>query len=385
MTLPCERCLQRSWVLASFAGYIERVRHRAGNVLAVLSLDDDELLGLLSGSGGAGALRRPRPPFDAVAMRDACARAGIAALCRHDERYPPALAGLPGAPAVLYCAGRPERLAELLAEPAAAVVGSRRASPEGLEVARALGRGLAAARVTVVSGMAQGVDAAAHAGALQAGAATVAVLPGGAERPYPAGKRPLYRDLVRRAAVLSEWPPGFAPRRWCFTARNRIVAGLARATIVIEAGARSGSLTTAAFALDFGRSLGAVPGCVLADGTAGSNALLFDGANAVRDARDALELSCGVEEARARRGPAQLEASPDRDAAAAIAPRLRRLLRDVEQGRIGQPSLLDPPGPGATPAADLARLELLGLIARGPGGRYFRTPRGGLGTAPDEG
>jgi DNA processing protein len=268
---------------------------------------------------------------------------------------------------VLYCSGDPTRLDELLAAPAAAVVGTRRASPYALEVAQALGHGLSSAGVTVVSGMAYGVDSAAHAGAVEAGAATIAVLAGSPDIATPAGKRALHRQLIARAAVVSEWPPGFKPRPWCFTARNRIIAGLAAATIVVEAGDHSGSLTTARFAEASSRPVGAVPGRVTSAGAAGSNALLYDGAHVVRDARDAFQLACGVSPSPVATQLELPSLSPRRPA---LSRRQRLLLGAIEEGDGSNAALHE----GAEDTlVELAELELLGLIRRGPGGRYVRT------------
>ena len=174
-------------------------------------------------------------------------------------------------------------------------MGTRRASADGLEVARALGRGLAAAGVTVVSGMALGVDSAAHAGALESSGRTVAVLAGGADVPYPPSKARLHQLIAERGCVVGELPPGFVAMRWCFPARNRIIAALAHMTIVVEAARRSGSLITAEIAADIGRDVGAVPGPVTAWRSAGTNALLRDGATVIRDAADALDVAVGVD------------------------------------------------------------------------------------------
>ena len=182
-----------------------------------------------------------------------CARPSSARDCRRPAgttpAYPARLRDLDDAPAALFVAGGVARLealagADLEQGPrAVAVVGTRRASADGLEVARALGRGLAAAGVTVVSGMALGVDSAAHAGALESSGRTVAVLAGGADVPYPPSKARLHQLIGERGCVVGELPPGFVAMRWCFPARNRIIAALAHMTIVVEAARRSGSLS----------------------------------------------------------------------------------------------------------------------------------------------
>ena len=326
-------------------------------------MTDEDLIAALGGDRRA-TIERAHEAFDPVRAREHLTASAIAAICRHDDGYPSRLLEAEDAPAVLHVAGEPERLSALAAPdaPAAAVVGARRAGVEGLEVARGLGRGLAAAGVTVVSGMALGIDSAAHAGALEAGGPTLTVLAGGADVPYPASKRRLHRELVRTQAAISEMPPGFTPFRWCFPARNRTIAGLASLTIVVEATERSGSLITADLAQELGRAVGAVPGPVTAPRHAGSNALLRDGALVIRDAQDALDevLGIGVASVRTARAADGLE------------PRLRNLLRRVEDGRDTVSALAASPAEAQHALAGLAELELLGFLRRAPGGRYVR-------------
>jgi DNA processing protein len=243
---------------------------------------------------------------------------------------------------------------------AVAVVGTRRASADGLEVARALGRGMAAAGVTVVSGMALGVDSAAHAGALESSGRTVAVLAGGADVPYPPSKARLHREIADRGCVIGELPPGFVAMRWCFPARNRVIAALAHMTVVVEAARRSGSLITAEIAADIGREIGAVPGPVTAWRSAGTNALLRDGATVIRDAADVLDVAIGVE----RHEAAVLH----------LDPRLRTLLGAVADGRDTLAGLAVTPADVAPTLAALTELELLGHVRRAAGGRYVVIP-----------
>jgi DNA processing protein len=226
-------------------------------------------------------------------------------------------------------------------------------------------RGLAAAGVTVVSGMALGVDSAAHAGALEAGGRTVAVLAGGADVPYPASKRALHARIAELGCVVSELPPGLGPHRWAFPARNRLIAALAHMTVVVEAAERSGSLITAEFAADLGREVGAVPGPVTTWRSAGANALLRDGATLVRDARDVLDAVLGVEDGRAATGSHTAARPP-------LEPRLHRLLDAVETGRDTVGALARHPAEVAEVVAGLTELELLGALRRVAGGRYVR-------------
>jgi DNA processing protein len=169
------------------------------------------------------------------------------------------------------------------------IVGARRASAYGREVARALSAELTGAGLLVVSGMAFGIDACAHRGALEAGR-TVAVLGCGPDVAYPAAHRSLWRRIQENGLVLSELPPGTGAWRWSFPARNRIIAALAGITVVVEAAERSGSLVTAEIARKLGRALGAVPGPVSARTSAGANDLLADGASLIRNAEDVLNV-----------------------------------------------------------------------------------------------
>lgn len=361
----CDACLRRTALVALLAPHVERGRRDRRRLSEMLALSDERLIEAL-GADRSAAIRRAHEAFDPALARERLVGASMHAVCRHDPCYPPRLLEADDAPAVLHVAGNLERLA-ILADrdvPAVAVVGARRAGVEGIEVARGLGRGLAAAGVTVVSGMALGIDAAAHAGALEVGGPTITVLAGGADVAYPASKRSLHRELVRTQAAISEMPPSFRPFRWCFPARNRTIAGLASLTIVVEATERSGSLITADLAQELGRAVGAVPGSVTAARFAGSNALLRDGAFVIRDAQDALDEVLGIGVATALTGRRADE----------LAPPLRELLGLVENGRDTVSALAATPGEAQHAMAGLAELEMLGFLRRGPGGHYVRLP-----------
>lgn len=234
---------------------------------------------------------------------------------------------------------------ELLALPAVAVVGARACSPYGAQVARMLGRELAAAGVVVVSGLARGVDGEAHRGALEAGGHTVAVLGCGIDRDYPAAHAGLAHKIAERSLIVSEYEPGVEPLAWRFPARNRIIAGLCAATVVVEARERSGALITADFALEEGREVFAVPGEITSSLSVGTNGLLRLGATPLTGAADVLE-SLGIEK----------EARP-----AATHPFLELLPATADE-------LVRATGltPGEVAAA-LAELELGGLAAEGDG------------------
>ncbi|MDX6727684.1 MAG: processing protein, partial [Baekduia sp.] len=218
-------------------------------------------------------------------------------------------------------------------------------------------------------------DSAAHAGALDAAGATVAVLAGGADVPYPRTKARLYERIVASGgAVISEMPPGFRAFRWNFPARNRLIAALAPVTIVVEAAERSGSLITADLALELGRDVAAVPGPVWSWRSRGTNALLRDGATLIRDARDALDLALGLEAADAAMRRMASESVPP---PAGLAPELVALLAAVDDGRDTIGALAADAAGAAGVRAALMELELLGLVRRAPGGRVLRTPRAG--------
>jgi len=359
----CSNCLRRSWLVGRLADPIERARDRARRLPGILALSDRDLLGALDERGG-GPVSADYESFDAVDAERSCEAAGVEALCRCDAGYPTRLRDLDDPPAVLFVAGEVDRFLALVREQPVAVVGARRASGYGLEVAFALGRGIAAAGVTVVSGMALGVDSAAHAGALEANGGTVAVLAAGPERAYPASKRHLHARIRAEGAVVSELPPGTTARRWSFPARNRIIAALAALTVVVEAGESSGSLITASLATQVGRDVAAVPGRVTSPLSAGTNGLIMEGAHPVRDARDVVEGLFGAGTLRA------LAPAPRR----ALPPELCAVLEAVGEGDDSVPRLCARGFAADTALAAFAELELLGYVRRGAGGRYAVVP-----------
>jgi DNA processing protein len=361
----CDPCLRRSWLVARLAGRIELARHEQRRLREILALSDDDLLAGVAGDARARVAAQ-LDGLEPADLRAAADDAGLEAVCRHGASYPARLGDLSDAPATLWIAGGRDRLCGLVGggledgARAVAVVGTRRASPEGLEVARALGRGLAVAGVTVVSGMALGVDSAAHAGAIEGGGRTVAVLAGGADLPYPRTKAALHREITTLGCVVSEMPPGARPFRWCFPARNRTIAALSHMTVVVEAASRSGSLITAEMAADLGREVGAVPGAVLSWRAQGANALLRDGATLVRGVRDVLDAVVGVGVQRDQLPPAP-----------GLEPRLRAMLEAVSGGADTVAALARAPDEAERALAQLTELELLGLVRRAPAGRYI--------------
>ncbi len=256
----------------------------------------------------------------------------IRCLRRRHTAFPQLLAAIHDPPRELHLRGRAED--EVLSRPAVAVVGARTCSAYGRSVARMLGRELANAGLVVVSGMARGIDGEAHRGALEDGGRTVAVLGCGIDRDYPAAHAELARRICERGLLVSEYPSGIEPAPWRFPARNRIIAGLCGATVVVEARERSGALITADFALEEGREVLAVPGEITSALSGGTNALLKLGAAPVTCAADVLELF--------DLAPLAAEAHPIGPVAEALLERLRdgpltadELVRDsgLEPGR----------------------------------------------------
>jgi DNA processing protein len=283
------------------------------------------------------------------------------ACCRHDSLYPEALRDAADAPWALIGRGDPGRMAGIEPDGVVTVVGARRASSYGREVARELGRELAASGLVVVSGLAFGIDACAHRGALETGI-TFAVLGCGVDSPYPASHRSLWRQICERGLVVSEFPPGAPPWRWTFPARNRIMAALAGMTVVVEAAERSGSLITADLAADLGRDLGAVPGPVNSRSSAGPNNLLAGGACLVRGAQDVLDAMLGPGMASLQRCGPPLDAS------------LGSILDAVESGAETCDTVATTLDLTASDAASgLARLEALGYLSCSLVGAYSRT------------
>jgi DNA processing protein len=356
----CDACLRRSHLICLLAPRIAGLLDRPGSRrTGLLALTDDELLLAVAGER-AGEVRERLSRFDPKTERRRVHGLGVSIVCRHDAGYPRPLSELNDPPAVVFATADDPLPGD---EPAVAIVGARSASSYGLEIAYSLGRGLGAAGVTVVSGLALGVDAAAHRGCLDAGGRAVAVLPGGVDVPYPRRNRRLYEQIRERGALISEMPPGQEPFRWSFPARNRIMAGLAQMTVIVEAADPSGSLISAEFARDLGRVVGAVPGRVTSPMAAGCNRLLQDGAAVITGPGDVLDELFG---AGVRPVPAPEAKPPDLESG------LREVLEAVANG-LSANAIADRCGISAGEVrAALARLEGLGLVVRSGLGSYER-------------
>jgi DNA processing protein len=234
------------------------------------------------------AFRRFARTFDDGAYLARLRDQGVRWIGRHDPEFPPLLAAIHDPPPGLFVRGAGGL--DVLRGPTVAVVGARSCSPYGSHVARMLGRGLGRAGLVVVSGLARGVDGEAHRGALDGGAVTVAVLGCGIDRDYPAAHAELAGRIRATGLVVSEYAPGVQPMPWRFPARNRIIAGLSAATVVVEARDRSGALITADLALEEGREVFAVPGEITSALSSGTNDLLKLGATPLTQSEDVLEI-----------------------------------------------------------------------------------------------
>ncbi|MFL5899302.1 MAG: DNA-processing protein DprA [Solirubrobacterales bacterium] len=358
----CVECLRRSWLLAALGPYVERVATGAvGSRSPELLRLSNENLVAVAAPKVAGQLLARAAALTEERLLEELHLAECWACCRHGDLYPDSLRDAPDAPWALVGRGDPRLLDRLEPFEAVTVVGARRATSYGREIARELGRELAAAGMTVVSGLAFGIDGCAHRGALDAGR-TIAVLGCGPNIAYPASHRSLWRRICESGLVISEFPPGATPWRWTFPARNRIMAALAGMTVVVEAATRSGSLITTDLAADLGRDLGAVPGPVNSRASAGPNALLAGGACVVRDAQDVLDAMLGP-------GRRQIERrGPTLDHA------LQTVLGAVEAGHSSCDAVATATRlPGPATASALARLELLGYLTCSSVGSYSRT------------
>ena len=318
-------------------------------VAAFAAERDEHVVGVPRTERFTAFLRR----FDERAYAAQLRRRGIRWLACSSHGFPPLLRAIHGPPAGLFLRGSGD--AALLSVPSVALVGARGCSPYGAQVARSLARELAAAGLVIVSGLARGIDGEAHRGALEASGTTIAVLGCGVDRDYPAAHAGLAREIAERGLVVSEYAPGVEPAPWRFPARNRIIAGLAAATVVVEARERSGALITADLALEEGREVFAVPGEITSGLSAGTNALLRLGATPLTSAKDVLE-ALGVDGA--SRGAERPEIGGD---AAAVLARLGEHPASVDE--LARSTGL---ATGELAAA-LTELELAGLAAEEAG------------------
>ena len=303
----------------------------------------------VAGRGAAGKRRSSGPTRAARRVVEQCAAAGIATLVYGCSGYPRSLGDLSAPPSVLFALGR----TELLREPGVAIVGSRRATAYGRRVARQLGAGIAARGRCVVSGMAMGIDAAAHRGALPG--PTAAVLGSGVDVVSPPRNERLYREIVEKGVVVSEYNPGVRAEPHHFPTRNRLIAALAGDVVIVEASRKSGALITAGMALDLGREVHAVPGPIDRPTSEGTNRLIADGAGVIVDT--------GLDDACLHSAPPPAE------------PGLRELLEVIPAAPVSVEEVAVAAGrPVEEVATSLTVLEIRGYLTPTRDGRVMRTP-----------
>jgi DNA processing protein len=318
----------------------------------------------LSDSDRAGDIARARH-LARQALASATT-AGLTLVPYHDPSYPWVLWQIPDPPIVLWVRGN----AAVLSAPGIAVVGSRNATPAGIDAARRIARDIAGAGLTVISGLARGIDAAAHAGALDAGGTTIAVLGCGADVVYPSAHASLAASVSATGAIVSEFPPGAPPLPWHFPLRNRVISGLSRGVVVVEASERSGSLITARAALDQGREVLAVPGGIASGQHRGCHRLIKDGARLVETVEDVFE----------QVGWIRTPATPSRVGPEGPAFDDDKLLVDNDLQQVmargetyGLDDLVERTGRAASDLlAELAQLEIAGKVTRSGSGGFVR-------------
>jgi DNA processing protein len=362
----CLECMRHSWLLAQLSARLDYHARDRDRLLALLALDDEQLIQAIGGRRRR-ELHERHARFTPEQVRSG---PGVATICRHHRGYPRGLAlACERAPRMLYVAGGAlGRLEELSAAPTVAIVGSRRATDYGIEIARDLGRGLSASGVTVAGSLTDGVAVTAQEGALEAGGKTLAVLDGGLDVGYPARRRALHERLLATGCVVAELPDGCRPRSWCYSARERTVVGLAALTVVVEADDHPGDLLGARVAREIGRIVAAVPGRVTSPVSRGTHALLMAGAPLVRGPGDLLELLHQGDPSRDPRSTHECIGARSRPPA--LEPRLQAALEQVGAGNDTAAKLTAASADAGEALLALGELELMGLLARGDGGRY---------------
>ncbi|MDG3040660.1 DNA-processing protein DprA [Roseicyclus marinus] len=359
---PAERLARLRLIRSRRVGPATYLRLLAEHGSAAQAL---EILPQIAHAAGVESYQ-PCPEPVALAELKAAKRMGATLLCLGDPEYPAALAGIPDAPPLLWARGRND----LLSRPILALVGTRNASALGSRMARNLAADLGAAGFVVVSGLARGIDALAHRASLDTG--TIAVMAGGLDVIYPTENTELSHDIARRGLLLSEMPFGCEPQARHFPRRNRIVAGLAQAVIVVEAAVRSGSLITARLALEQGREVMAVPGHPLDSRAGGGNLLIRDGAALIRNAEDVLEILGNPSPAPK---PTKCDASAQKTPNAAPEGGVEgAILAILTETPVAEDQLIRTLGqPPRAVAQALAILEMAGRITRGAGGMVARS------------
>ncbi|WP_087752317.1 DNA-processing protein DprA [Paraburkholderia caledonica] len=408
-TLPATHIELAAWLRLSLATGLKPAALRLllsafGLPEAILQQDHETLAAIAGEAAARAALAPTGPEFDAqldavIAWREL---PGNHLVTLDDPAYPPALLTMPDPPPLLYIKGR----LDLLHTRAVALVGSRSATPQGMEDAERFARAFAAAGVTVVSGLAQGIDGAAHRGALEGAGSTVAVIGTGADLVYPAAHHALARQIAMQGAILSEWPLGTPARAANFPQRNRLIAGLVSGVLIVEAAMRSGSLITARLANEMGRDIFALPGSIHAPLSRGCHRMIKQGAKLVETPDEVLEelgfvITTPVRaSARRERAAIQAACSAAPDSAATARAQGEESTLTVAPARASDMTACRDPdaqrllaalGYAPTPLEILAtrtemdyallqttllQLELAGEVSALPGGRYTRASQG---------
>jgi DNA processing protein len=337
-------------------------------------------LAAVAGAEAAQAALAPASPGFAAqldTLREWCAQPGHTLLTLGDPAYPPRLLTMPDPPPLLYIRGRVDRLHAR----SVAIVGSRSATPQGIEDAERFARVLSEAGVVIVSGLALGVDGAAHRGAFGGAGHTVAVIGTGADRVYPASHHALAERIAEAGAIVSEWPLGAPARPSNFPQRNRLIAGLVEGVLVVEAAMRSGSLITARLANDMGRDVFALPGSIHAPLSRGCHRLIKQGARLVEVPEEVLE-ELGIaapqlhEPAKQQKALQNAIGNPDSAPTAPIGDDASQLLDALGYAPASLEILATRTDmPEAKLQAALLRLELAGLVSALPGGQFVRSAR----------
>lgn len=361
MSHVCPRCARRSWLLAKLGMCLDFRARDLERFWGVLELSDRELIEAVGGRRRA-ELHRAYETWEPAWMEHA--HEAVEGICTHHVSYPTVLRGDALAPRTLSVRGGLKRLANMLEAKVVAIVGTRRASDYGMELARELARGLAASGLTVAGGLGEGIASAVQAGVLEAHAKPLCVIAGSVTRCAPAWCGPLYRHIVEEGCAVSELQvsEGLRPRTWWDPASGRTLALLAQMTIVVEAGEHPWELACARVAQARGREVAAVPGRVSSPASRGTNALLMEGAKLVRNTQDVLDALYGV---------GTLEASEQKRERATLELRLAEVLEDVGRGADTVTKLAACGGEPSELALALIELELQGLLVRGDGGRYL--------------
>jgi DNA processing protein len=351
----CPSCARHRWLLGKLSARLDFCAREPARFWRLLELADVDLIDAIGGRRRA-SLRASWEQWEPPEIDcDEYAQS----ICRHHRVYPRSLRENPLAPHALDVGGGLARFVKVSNETVVAIVGTRRATDYGMEIARELARGLAVSGVTVAGGLAEGIALAAHSGALQAPGATFTVMASGLERCSPALCEALYRRVIAQGCAISEAPAELPPHPWGVLARARTLALLAQLVIVVEAEERPWELACARIAQELGKPVAAVPGRLSSPASRGTHALLMSGAQLIRGPQDALDLLYGVGMREVLEPTMEIE------------PRLQRLLERVGRGEDTLTKLATRTGESGDIAQALVELELRGLLLRGDGGRYL--------------